>query len=179
MTISSENRALIDESLREFAAQELIRARSIGIQAQEPTTLEIQQQSRLGMLLEHLAEIAEQGLTSMGRTQAKIILKDVYDFLFKGAFQTYPLIPASFDTTPLGKLITQAKVRILDLQDVVNVTEASKISGIARAQLYLMIETGYIHPINMNNRAMIEREELERVASERQQQAKGGHKQQE
>lgn len=172
MAVSPEHRALIDESLQIFTSQEVLRARSVNIAVQEPANLEHQRQSHLGLLLEQLAEIAEQGLTSMGRTQAKSILKEVYDLLFKGAFQEYPLIPASFDATPLGQLITQAKIRILDLQDVVNVTEASKLSGIARAQLYLMIETGYIHPINMNNRAMIERSELERVVQERQQAGK-------
>jgi len=172
MALTSEHRALIDESLQTFALYEQKRISNANILSQTTPTLENLRQSLLGQHLEQLAEIAEQGLTSMGRAQAKGILEEVYELLFKGPFQERPFIPASFDATLLGQLLYQARARILDLQDVMNVTEASKQSGIARAHLYMMIDMGVIHPINMNNRLMIERSELERIAKERQQTTK-------
>lgn len=174
MTISTEHRALIDESLERIAAHEYKCAGSIGVSRQKPPSLETLRQSVLGQHLEQLAEIAEQGLTSIGRIQAKAMLKEVYELLFAGPFEEYPLIPASFDSTPLGELLYQARARILDLQDVINVTEAAKKSGLSRTLLYLMAEVGLIHPLNMANRLMIDREELDQLIKSRQEKPKGG-----
>jgi hypothetical protein len=168
MMISSEHRLLIDESLQKIAAHEQKRAACAGISTQESPALEVLRQSVIGQHLEHLAEIAEQGLT-MGRVEAKAMLKEVYQLLFAGSFQEYPLIPASFDNTPLGTLLYQARSRILDLHDVINVTEAARKSGLSRTLLYLMAEVGVIHPLNMANRLMVDREELDRLIEDRRQ----------
>jgi hypothetical protein len=172
INLTEDHRAVIDESLQTFARHEQNRANSIGFSVKNVPSLENLRQSKFGQQLEQLAEIAEQGLLYMGRVQAREILNQVYQTLFLAPFQAHPLINASFDSTPLGRLLTQARARILDLQDVINVTEASKQSGLSRTLLYLMGDVGLLHPIDMNNRQMIERSELERVVKERQQTAK-------
>lgn len=169
--LTSEHRALIDESLQNFAQHEQKRAKSVGFQTELPS-LENLRRSAVGQQLEQLAEIAEQGLLYMGRIQAREMLDEVYQTLFLAPFLKQPLIASSFDSTPLGRLLNQARARILDLQDVINVTEASRQSGLSRTLLYLMIDIGLLHPIDMNNRLMIERSELERIVQERQQAGK-------
>lgn len=173
ITLKPEHRATIDESLQTIALHEQNRVNSLGFSIKDIPVLDHLQQSKLGQQLEQLAEIAEHGLLYMGRIQAREMLDEVYQTLFSAPLQKQLLIHSSFDSaTPLGQLLTQARARILDLQDVVNVTEAAKQSGLSRTLLYLMIEVGLLHPIDMNNRLMIERAELERVVNERQQAAK-------
>ena len=176
ITLTPEHQAIINESLQNIAQHEQNRANSIGFSMKTIPSLETLQKSKLGQQLEQLAEIAEHGLLHMGRIQAREMLDEVYQTLFLAAFQTQPLIHSSFDNTPLGLLLAEARRRILDLQDVINVTEASKQSGLSRTILYLMADVGLLHPIDMNNRLMIERSELARIVQERQQAAKEGKK---
>ena len=176
INLSEDHRAVIDESLQICAQHEQNRANALGFSLKNVPSLESLRQSTFGQQLEQLAEIAEHGLLYMGRVQARAMLDEVYQTLFLAPFQAHPLVNTAFDSTSLGRLLAQARARILDLQDVINVTEASKQSGLSRTLLYLMGDVGLLHPIDMNNRLMIERSELERVVKERQQAAKEDEK---
>jgi excisionase family DNA binding protein len=74
----------------------------------------------------------------------------------------YPVyyIPDAFEETPIGQLLNQARVRCLTMADVVTVTRAAKLAQVSRSEIYSWIEAGRLHPVEMDGRQMIDRDEL-------------------
>jgi hypothetical protein len=161
--MKQDYQTLIDEMLQRIASHEKTRAQQAGVPTQDIPTVQDLRQSWLGQHLTQLAGIAESGLITMNKSEARTALEDVYAMLFMGPVDTYPRIPAFFSEAPLGQMLNRARARTLDLEEVVNVSEAAKIHGVSRAQIYLLIDTGLLHPIEMNGRLMIERRELEHL----------------
>src|SRR5258707_751784 len=69
-------------------------------------------------------------------------------------------IPMSFHQTPLGRIINQARSRLIWLGDALNITEASKDLNVSRRTIYDWIELGRLAPIWIRDQPLIPRIQL-------------------
>lgn len=163
--LKAENQSIVDEALHKVAADEITLAKALGNQrTQQQAGIEELRQSPFGQNLAQLVAIAEQGdIGSLSKQRVISMLDEVYQVLCQAPSHPYPLIPQSFDTSPLGVLLNQARAYMLGVQDVLNVAEAARIAQVTRATIYTLILNGILHSIDINGRTMVERRELGRI----------------
>lgn len=157
--MSSDQKSLIDETISIVALQAERYTTALKTSAElTQKYAQAVETSDLRHALETIVAYAE------GNAPACTTLEDldraiqtVLVLLFFNPLLDETRIPMSFHQTPLGRIINQARTRLIWLGDACNITEASKELNVSRRTIYDWIELGRLAPVWMGEQPLIPR----------------------
>ena len=157
-----EYQAIIDDALRLAYAQYNRVVVRLDPSALTPLSLERLHNGPLGEALSRLAQVAS-GNLRVSRDEVLGAIDAVLQFLFwpVGA-ETYT-VPRSFWEQPLGKMLSLAKLRSYNPEDLISIAAAANVLKVTRATIYRWIDEQVIDFVrdDLSGRTFVVRQDVE------------------
>jgi excisionase family DNA binding protein len=161
--VSAETLEIIDKALRLLHSQSIRYARSLGSSSSVVSMTDLRH-SPVGADLTFLGRLAEGTERSDQETVFRKI-DTVLNLLFwSPAMDTYE-VPRSFWDAPLGKMLSQAKLRAINPGDLLSIGSAAEQLGVTRPAIYRWMDDGtlrFVHD-NASGRYFVLRGDVEQL----------------
>ncbi len=161
-SVDDEFQVIIDESLQLVYAQHYRITSRLYPPAMVPISLEQLRDGPLGQDLSLLAQVAA-GKRRADREDVLGTIGSVIQLLFWPVGADFYVVPRSFWQTPLGKVLSLAKYRAFEPDELMSVGQAAKRLGISRATVYRWMgdrSLDYVRD-DTSGRTLVVREDVE------------------
>lgn len=167
MEEDEEYQLIIDEALQLVYSQYFRAVAALNRDKVAPFTLAELRRGPLGRALHSLAEIAR-GAVQANREEVRDAIDAVLQLLFWPVGSESYTVPRSFWEQPLGKMLSLAKLRSFESEDLLSISQAAAVLKVVRPTIYRWMDDGLIGWVrdDISGRTFLIRQDVEAMKVE-------------
>ncbi len=162
-----EYQAIVDQALQLIYSQVYRLLSRLYPPAVPPLSLEHLREGPLGDDLRRLVQVAV-GTLRPEREEVLGAIASILQLLFWPVGAEFYVIPRSFWETPLGKVLSLAKLRAFESNELISIGEAAEALGVTPPTIYRWMDEGLLDWVrdDRNVRTLVVREDVEALKAE-------------